>query len=323
MKEKTGQILINNIGNFISGEDMSKTLGISRAAIWKDIAALKEDGYEIESVRKKGYKLISLPEIFDKTGVMRYLNTEYIARKIDFFKEVDSTNDYAKKIAKKQKEGTVVLSDCQLKGKGRLGRTWISKKGQGIYMSIILKPDIQMQKVSFITQVAGAAILKALLLNGVEAKIKWPNDIVLNGKKIAGILTEMNAEIDRVNYVVLGTGINILNKKFDEEISKKATSLFLEGYKVDKNKFAADYFNIFEELYKMFLVGDVTEVLNVCRQYSAVIGKEILLINRDVSENVFCEGIDELGNLIVKYPDGNKKAIFTGEISIRSNHGYI
>lgn len=325
MKNKIIEIILSKGNEFISGEELSKQLGISRAGIWKHIKTLKEEGYNIESVNKKGYRLAEKPvDLLTHQNICHDLNTDFIGNNIIHFQTIDSTNDYAKKIASEKEDGTVIISEEQTKGKGRLGRQWYSKSHEGIWMSIVLKPNIMPYKAPFITLIAGASIVKALNDLEVKTLIKWPNDIILNGKKISGILTELSAEIERVNHIVLGMGINVKTMEFSQEICDIATSLYKEGYKVSRVDIVRNILNEFEKLYIDYVNNNSKEeTLNICRQYSAIIGKDIYILNGDNKEQVKCLDINEGGNLIVEKQDKTTREIMSGEVSIRGIKGYV
>lgn len=324
-KEHIIDILIENKGRYISGEDISEKLGISRASIWKGIQALKKEGYDIDSKSGAGYTLIGKIEeqAMSPYEIKHKLNTKYIAQNIHYFESIDSTNIQASKISDKSSEGTVIIADAQTDGKGRTGKKWLSKQNAGIYFSIILKPDIPLFKASFLTQVTGAVIAETLGSLNIPCEIKWPNDIVINHKKIAGILTEMNAEIDRINYIIVGIGININANKFDDELSKTASSIENEGYIIDKIEFLRKFFELFETCYENFKNDDNKQVLKTLREKSAVLGKEIYVIKKGEKEICFAENIDDNGNLVVRNQFGLNETIFTGEISIRGLESYI
>ena len=252
------------------------------------------------------------------------LNTNIIGKKILHFETIESTNNYAKKIALEELDGTVIISEEQTKGRGRVGKQWYSKSGEGIWMSIILKPDIIPQKSPFITLIAGASIVKALNKLGVETFIKWPNDITINNKKVAGILTELSAEVDKINYIVLGIGINTKTVKFSQEISEIATSLYKEGYEISRVDIVRSILEEFEKLYLQYGNENVRkETLSICRKYSAIIGKDIYLIKEDEKELVRCLDIKDDGNLIVRNENNIVQEIISGEISIRGVKGYV
>lgn len=251
------------------------------------------------------------------------MKAEIIGQEIHYFDSIDSTNTYATKIARNSKEGCVVISEEQTRGRGRLGRTWVSKKKQGLYLTLILKPKIDIKRVSFLTQVCAAALVKSLKEVGISTLIKWPNDIILNNKKLAGILTELDIGLRGLNHVLVGIGINLLQEEFEEELEKKATSLKKEGYKLDKEEFLNIFFYNFETLYIGFLNGDNEPCLEILRRESAVIGREVFLIDSDKKEKVVVDTIDDFGNLIVICEGGEKKKVFTGEISLRGLNSYI
>ena len=325
MREKILEVILDNEKEFISGEELSKKLGISRTAIWKHIRILRSQGYNIESVNKKGYRLVDEPtDLLNPQNIYRNLKTKFIGKNVLHFETIDSTNDYAKKIGNELRDGSVIISEEQTKGKGRLGRVWESKAGEGLWMSIIIKPNIIANKAPFITLIAGASIVKALNILGVDAKIKWPNDITINNKKLSGILTELSAEIERVNYIVVGIGMNVKDTDFEEELQDKATSLYKENYNVSRIDIVKEILCQFEKLYLDYIEkDDKKEVLDICRQYSAIINKEIYVIKNDQKELVDCIGINEEGNLIIKNKDGNLEEIMSGEVSIRGVKGYV
>jgi birA, biotin-[acetyl-CoA-carboxylase] ligase region len=229
-----------------------------------------------------------------------------------------------KKIGNEVEEGTVVISEEQTNGKGRWGRTWSSKAGEGIWMSIILKPEIEPNKAPFITLIAGAAIVKALNNLQVSAKIKWPNDVIINNKKISGILTELSAEIERVNYVIVGIGINVKQMDFDGELKDKATSLYKENYNLSRVDIVIEIIQEFEKLYKSYILNNNgKETIDICKEYSAVIGKEIYVIKGDEKELAECIDINSEGNLVIKDSENNIREIMSGEVSIRGINGYV
>lgn len=325
MKDKIIKIILDNKNDFISGEELSNKLGVSRAAIWKHIKKLKEEGYNIESVNKKGYRLMNIPgDLLTFENITYNLDTKFIGKKIHYLKTVDSTNDYLKKIGDNELEGTVVISEEQTNGKGRLGRSWHSKSGDGIWLSILLKPNIVPYKAPFITMIAGVSIVKALRNLGINADIKWPNDIIINNKKVCGVLTELSAEIERVNYIIVGIGINVKNTDFPEELKDKATSLYNEGYRIERVDIVKNIFCEFEKLYDKYIeFDDKSKVLELFRRYSNTINKDVYLIKDNEKELVKCIDINEEGNLIVKDVNGNLREVFSGEVSLRGMNGYV
>ncbi|UPA30390.1 biotin--[acetyl-CoA-carboxylase] ligase [Terrisporobacter glycolicus] len=325
MRDKIIEAILDSGSDFVSGEELSKKLGISRTAIWKHINVLRESGYNIESVNKKGYRLIDSPkDLLNPQNIYHNLKTETIGKNIIHLESVDSTNDYLKKIGNNAEEGTVVISEEQTKGKGRLGRNWQSKPKEGIWMSIILKPEIIPYKAPFITLIAGAAILKALNNLQVPAKIKWPNDIIINNKKVSGILTELSAEIERINYVVVGIGMNVKNLDFDKDLEEKATSLYKENYHLSRVEIVSQVLYEFEKLYNDYIKNDYKdETLKICKEYSAILNKDVYIIKGDEKELVKCIDISDNGNLIVRDANNNVQEILSGEVSIRGVKGYV
>ena len=326
MKEKILMMLKEKEEEFLSGEKISDNFGVSRSAIWKYMNILKEEGYEIESVPRKGYRLISSPDILTYEEIAEYLSTDFIGRNIYYFDNLDSTNIKAKEIAMEEKEGTIVIAEEQTMGKGRMGRDWTSPKGKGIWMSIILKPKVDPTKVAKITLIGAAAVYKGLKDIGIDSYIKWPNDIIIGGKKVSGILTEMSCELNMINYCIMGIGINVnLDKKdLGEELVHKATSLKeIMGKEINRKKLLACVLNHFEELYIPFKDnGDISKVIEISRENSILIDKEVRVIKGDTEKIGKALDIDEEGQLIVKYDDGSIEKVFSGEVSIRGAEGY-
>ncbi|QJA09728.1 biotin--[acetyl-CoA-carboxylase] ligase [Romboutsia sp. CE17] len=325
MRSKIIGMILDNEKDFMSGEEISKKLGISRSAVWKHIKALKEEGYDIESVNKKGYRLKEKPmDLLSSQNINHELKTKFIGKNIIHFETIDSTNTYSKSIAMKEPEGTVVISEEQTKGRGRLGRIWDSKAHEGIWMSIILKPDILPYKSTFLTIIAGASIAKALNDLGIKVGIKWPNDIILNGKKLCGILTELSAEIERINYIVLGIGMNVKNKDFPSDIENIATSLYKEGYEISRVDIVRYILCELEKNYIRYIVdGDKKSIIDIYKKYSVVLNKNIYIIKNEEKELVNCIDINLDGNLIVKRSDGSIDEIISGEVSVRGENGYV
>jgi len=318
LKEAIINILKNSSHTFISGQYISDKLGVSRTAIWKYINGLKKEGYNIESASKKGYRLISCPDILTFEEIVSLLNTRFLGQNIIHFDSINSTNDKAKKIASSENDGTVIISEEQTLGKGRLGRTWFSSKFKGVYMSIILKPDINPMNVPKITQVAAAAVITTLLNNNIKAYIKWPNDIIVNNKKVCGILTEMSGEINKVNYVVVGMGINVNCEEEDvpKDLLLKATSLKIEENKEFKrNILVADILNNFEKLYtELIEYNNIDTSIEICKKNSILIGKEVRIINRNRERFGKAVGLNSNGELLVQFENEEIKPLISGEI---------
>jgi len=328
LKDEILRLLKENTEGFISGQEISERFGVSRTSIWKYINQLKLEGYEIESVSKRGYKLIKCPDLLTYEEIQEELHTEFIGRKIIHLNSIDSTNSKAKDIALElEEDGVVIIAEEQTRGKGRLGRNFISPREKGIWMSIILKPDINPLKVSLVTQIAAAAINKAFREMKIETFIKWPNDILLNRKKICGILTEMNAELTKVNFIVIGIGINanLDEDDFSEEIRETATSIKIEiDKKISRKKVVGKILNNFEPLYKDFIEEDnIEEAMKICRENSILIGNEVRVIRKDESIKAHVIDINKNGELVVEYETGQVENLISGEISIRGLKSYV
>ena len=311
------QMLIDSDSEYVSGQNISDKLGITRAAVWKRISKLIELGFEIESVTKKGYKLLSYPDILNKELIEIGMKSDFIGHSVEVLESVDSTNDYAKKKAKELVDGSVIISLEQVKGKGRRGRSFHSGKGDGIYLSIILKPGFEPTKAPFITSIAGAALVNTFNKFNIQTKIKWPNDVLINGKKVAGILTEMSADMEFIEYIVLGVGINVSGLEFPNELKNIATSLKLEGYDVKKLNIIWQFVYEFELLYNLYLNENTSEVVNILRNNSSVIGKQINVHYMNEIESAIAVDINNQGALIIKTQEGEVKELSSGEISIR------
>lgn len=313
--------------DYVSGETMSGELGVSRSMVWKIIKGLRDDGYQIESVTNRGYKLTRVPDLVTGEEIKSVLGTQVFGREIYDFGEVDSTNIIAKAKAREgAAEGTIFIAESQIAGKGRLGKTWSSPAGTGIWMSIIARPKIAPQEVSGITLVAGLAICRAIRkTTDLPAYIKWPNDIVVNGKKICGILTEMSAEMERVNYVVIGIGINANITDFPKELHGLATSLKIEsGVHYRRKDIVASLLMFFETYYKRYLqAGSLEGILEDYKDLCITLKNEVTIISKDQAYKARPVDIDETGALIVEKEDGARVTVTSGEVSVRGIYGYV
>ncbi len=329
MKNRILEELRANSGQAVSGEEMSRRLGVSRTAVWKHISKLRSEGYSIESHTNSGYKLVGSPDILSSSELEPYLHTEFMGRNIIYLDSIDSTNTYAKKKAEGLfREGTVVVADEQTGGRGRLGRHWVSTKGKGIWMTLMLKPDILPSDAPKLSIVAALAVTNAIRsCCRLDAEIKWPNDIVAGGKKLCGILTEMSAEEDEIKYVIIGIGINanMDNDDFGQEVSSIATSVRIEsGMPVSRKALAASVLFEFEQIYRVFTRdGSIKAFLEDYKSKSAVLGKEVRLISKKEEITGLAVDISEEGHLVVRLADGSYREIMSGEVSIRGMHGYI
>lgn len=326
MKEEILRLLRSADG-YISGQELCNRFGVSRTAVWKAINQLKEAGYEIEAQQNKGYRLMTAPDLMTEAEIKSLMHTEWVAKEVLYFDTIDSTNTKAQELAEKgYPSGTLVVADKQESGKGRRGRSWVSPSGTGIFMTLMIKPDINPNNASMLTLVAALAVAKAITsVTGEEALIKWPNDIVVNGKKVCGILTEMNAQFDYINHIVVGIGINVHNESFPEEISQMASSLMIEagGKRFHRAQIIAETMSYFEQYYDTFL--KTQDLSALVREYDE------LLVNRNKSVRVLdpkepfdgkAMGITPKGELIVETWE-SRKLVSSGEVSVRGIYGYV
>ena len=310
--------------DYVSGEYLSSTLNVSRTAIWKHIKNLKSKGYIIEGVSNKGYKLLYSPDLLNKNEILPLLKTSTIGRNIIHFDEIDSTNIKAKELAQKDIEhGSIIIAEKQTLGSGRFSRRWISPSG-GLWFSLVLRPVLPPTEAPKITQIAAASVYKALNDLNISTTIKWPNDILLNDKKLCGILAEMKCDMDSVHYLVLGIGmnININENDFDDSVKSIATSLKIQYNKdFKRSEILSSFLNNFEVLYNNFINKlDLSETISICRNHSNIFGQKAKLITYNNEEIVTCVCLSDNGDLIVRDSSGNEKAVITGEISFKEIH---
>jgi BirA family biotin operon repressor/biotin-[acetyl-CoA-carboxylase] ligase len=308
-KEEILQVLREK-PDYVSGEQIADLLGVSRAAVWKQVQALTREGYEIDSQQNRGYRLVSAPDRLYAPEVRNGLQTSLIGRRIVHFEVTTSTNTVARQLAEEgAEEGTVVIAETQTAGKGRRGRQWITRPG-GAWLSVILKPGIDPAHAASITLLAAVSVTKALREWGVEAVIKWPNDVLVNGKKICGILTEMSAETDVVSFIVLGIGVNLNNDVSLETATTLKTEL---GHKVDRVRFVQGLLESLEEDYLTFKEQGFTPILWSWRRYSDTLGRPVEVTYQGEVIKGVAQDIADDGALMVKTKDGSVRRIVSGD----------
>lgn len=313
--------LLRRQEGFLSGEDIGRELSITRAAVWKGIKKLREEGYEIEAVTNRGYRLTNPETMYNKRELEQGLKTKTMGQTIYFYEETDTTNNRARELALEgAPEGTLVVAEKQTAGRGRRGKVWESPLGTGIWMSLVLRPQIMPAEASVLTLLCGLATAEAIEAEtGLSAGIKWPNDILINGKKTVGILTEMDCEMSEVHFVIPGIGINVNTASFPPEIAEIATSLYLEcGKTVSRRRLVHKVLERLEEHYETFLrTGSFAAMLEDYRKHCITLGKEVHVLGR---EPFFAEALDITpeGELLVRRADnGKEEVVFSGEVSIR------
>lgn len=307
---------------YVSGEVLAQKLGISRVAVWKQIQKLKNMEYKITSDQNLGYCLVSRPDLLLPQEIQRGLSTNYVGKEIYYFPELKSTNIRAKEKAlhgaEEISEGTLIVAERQSAGKGRLGREWFSPVG-GIWFSVILYPQLSPSYISRITLMTAVAVVKSIkICTQIKSQIKWPNDILINEKKVCGILTEMSAELDIINWVVVGIGINvnIEHREFPEDIQENTISLKeTSGKEISRVKLAQTFLQEFEKYYEILKRREFSFILKEWKLYSHTLGKKIRV---DIGERIITgEAVDinEEGSLILKKEDGELLEIISGTIT--------
>jgi BirA family biotin operon repressor/biotin-[acetyl-CoA-carboxylase] ligase len=315
-------ILKRPTNGYYSGQTLSTTIGISRAAVWKHICTLRKMGYNIDATPSKGYRLLNGDRPFNAFEISSGLRTAFVGKEIHFYKKLESTNDTAFRMAKAgASEGTIVVADYQKAGRGRLGRKWESPPGGNIYTSIILRPPVlphDASKLTLLTAVAVSETIRHYLPRSTF--IKWPNDILIGQKKISGILTEMDSEMDRINFIVIGIGVNINVTRdiFPEELRSSLTSLKEEtGRDVSKVEFLQMLYMNFERWYRSYLDSGFEHVRDAWRRFSIMEGKAVTVRQFDNIIKGIALGIDEDGALILLKKSGDTIKVVAGDVVVR------
>lgn len=319
--------LLRESKDYVSGQEICNRFGVSRTAIWKVINQLKEEGYVIEAIRNKGYMLKENPDVLSLSELKSRIHNGWAGNSIYYYEETGSTNMDAKLLAEEgAMHGTVVVADKQNAGRGRRGKGWQSPAGKDIYFTILLKPDFSSEHMSGLTLVMALAVAQAVsAMCEVEAGIKWPNDIVVNGKKICGILTEMSIEHDYVKYIVIGVGINVNMGELPEEIRESATSLFLEsGREITRAELLQEVLQNFENNYNKFAqTYDLTGIINEYNEFLVNRGKEVRVLDPKGEFEGVAIGVNTVGELQVQTKDGKVTNVYAGEVSVRGLYGYV
>ena len=319
--------LLKESNTYISGQQLCEQFQVSRTAVWKVIDQLKKEGYQIEAVRNKGYRLIDSPDVMSKAEIESLMDTKWAGSNVVYYDEIDSTNNRAKEAGdNKAPHGTLFVADMQVAGKGRRGRVWQSPAGSSIYMTILLYPEISPLKAPQLTLVMAIAVAEGIKeVTGLDTKIKWPNDIVVNGRKICGILTEMSTEIDYINHVVIGAGINVNQDDFPEDIRKTASSLKMElGKQVKRSELIAAIMKSFEKDYEIFVkTEDLSGLQELYNSMLVNLDRDVKVLEPGNDSEAHALGINKTGELIVRTAEGEEKEIYAGEVSVRGVYGYV
>lgn len=324
---------LRNSGDYVSGQQLCDRFGVTRTAVWKVINQLKEEGYRIESVSHKGYRLLESPEdILSQSEISSRLTTEWAGRKVYYFDVTGSTNNDAKRLAEEgAPHGAVIVADTQNEGKGRRGRKWQTLPGTALSFTLLLRPEFSPDKASMLTLVMALSVTEAVEdVTSAKAAIKWPNDIVMNKKKICGMLTEMTMtpEMDEIQYIVVGAGINVNNdsaEEFGEEIRTNATSLKIEtGRQIDRAELLEKVLVRFEENYGIFLETlDLSRLRESYQRHLQGVGCEVRVLDPAGEYTGISQGINDKGELIVIKENGERVQVYAGEVSVRGLYGYV
>ena len=316
--------LKENKGSWVSGESLSSQMSVSRSALWKHVRSLKQEGYRIESSPKKGYLFRESPDLLFVEEIGQGLKTRWLGKgHIDYYTETDSTNIRARTLVMAgAAEGSIVIAETQTAGKGRRGRPWFSPREKGIYISVIVRPAIppvETPKLVLLSSITIAELLRTRMC--LKAEIKWPNDVLVNGKKVAGILLEVGTEMDAVDYCIVGLGlnVNIPQDSFPDDIKDSATSLLIEsGKHVSRVHLVQDYLMLFEQYYERFIDGRGGDIVARWKKLADIVGRRITvdLSGRIYSGNV--TDVDDNGALMITDTTGNTHRVFSGDVTYDS-----
>jgi BirA family biotin operon repressor/biotin-[acetyl-CoA-carboxylase] ligase len=324
MHPKAGTILrlFREDGGFVSGEQVSRELGVSRTAVWKHISILRSSGYLIEAVPSRGYRLLASPDLLEAGPITSRLETTRIGKRLVCLKQTVSTNADAFRLAEEgAAEGTVVIADAQAGGKGRRGRVWSSPEGVNLYCSVLLRPHIMPHEAPQLTFLSAVAVARAIdATTSLKPQIKWPNDVLIAGKKVAGLLNEMSAETDAINFVILGIGVNLnmTDDQFPQDLRHPGTSLLLEsGARLVRSTFAGIMLNELDKLYADFLSFGFGPVRSEWQERCVAKGRHVTVSDagKDIISGTFA-GIDEDGALLVKTGEGRVERILSGDVRV-------
>ena len=322
-KDSILKVLMDNFGESVPGKVLAELSGISRSGVWKHIASLRKEGFNIKAGIKSGYMLNSIPDRLLPKLIHQNLKTERVGKRIEYYESIDSTNAAAKGLALKgAPEGTVVVAEHQTKGKGRLKRSWLSLPGENILFSVIFYPQISTDRVFRLTMLASIAAVKAVRrICKVDAKIKWPNDLYVNEKKVCGVLTEFSADFDSVHYTVVGIGLNVnFEISKNSEIENIATSLMEEcGEKISRLSVFTALLEELDLLYKSFVKTGGEGLEKEWSKDSMVVGRKIKIISGKDTKFGIAKGINKSGHLILLNDNGQEEEIVCGDLSLRFN----
>lgn len=326
MRHKILHLLQSKGPAHMSGEEMASKLGVSRTSIWKNIQSLKSDGYCIESSPRLGYRLIGVPDLLYPAEILKGLEAKIIASApelIYHFWQIDSTNTVLKSLAEERApEGTIVIAEEQTKGQGRLGRSWFSPVGKGISLSILLRPPLSPGDTPLFTLMTAASVVKGIksVLPDLSIGIKWPNDLLINRRKVCGILTELKAEADLLHYLIIGIGINVnfREENFPPELKNIATSLYLENNRaeVSRQKLTCSILQKMDDSYQRSLAEGPGFILEEWKKFNITLGRKITVKTMQEIYTGIAVDLSSGGALILEQDNGIKRQFQAGEVTL-------
>ncbi|MFE8702211.1 biotin--[acetyl-CoA-carboxylase] ligase [Cytobacillus sp. FJAT-54145] len=322
LRKKLLDAFTNHDDDYLSGQYLADLIGCSRTAVWKHVEELRKEGFELEAVRRKGYRIVKTPENVTADDIRLGLKTKFIGQSIHYKESVDSTQKIAHRLAYDDApEGTVVIAEEQLLGRGRMDRAWHSPKYSGIWMSIILRPNLPIPKAPQLTLLTAVAVVQAIEeITSLSPQIKWPNDILMNGKKVTGILTELQAEADRIISIIIGIGINVNQKReeYPDELKDIATSLSIEsGEQINRSVLIRGIFNRLEHLYEIYLENGFYPIKLLWESYAISIGKTITARTLNHTIRGKALGITEDGVLQIEDEEGKIHSVYSADIDLQ------
>ncbi|OPX89513.1 MAG: Bifunctional ligase/repressor BirA [Pelotomaculum sp. PtaB.Bin117] len=322
MKRAVLRLLKEFQPEFVSGEDICKKLDVTRTAVWKHIQTLREDGYGIDARPRAGYSLVRVPDRLYAEEILDGLNSKFFGQQVYYYDSVSSTNDMAKELVRQgARDGSIVVAEEQTGGKGRLGRKWHSPKYKNVCFSVILYPSVNPSEASQMTMVTAVALALAVRKKtGVPVGIKWPNDLFVGGRKICGILTEMSAELDRIDYLVVGAGLNVNQELIElpEEVRDIATSLKVEtGAELARVDLLQAMLEEYEQWYQLWLEQGFPVVLAKWKELSVSLHCPVRVHTLNKSWEGWAEDVDYDGALLLRLPDGGLQRLIVGDVSLR------
>lgn len=321
LRKRLLEAFTNNEEDFLSGQHLADLIGCSRTAVWKHIEELRKEGFELEAVRRKGYRIVTVPEKITANEVRLGLTTKRLGQQIHYEDTVDSTQKVAQRLSfEGAPDGTVVIAEVQTAGRGRMDRRWYAPKFTGVWMSVLLRPNLLPQKAPQLTLIVAVAVVQAIEeMTDLHPQIKWPNDILIGYKKVTGILTEMEAESDRIKSIIIGIGINVNQEveSYPEELQSIATSLFIEtGQKVNRAELIRHVLVKLEKLYDIYLAEGFYPIKILWESYAVSIGK--MITARMMNGNIYGKalGITDEGVLMIEDEAGKIHYVYSADIEL-------